>query len=430
MFSLKLQSIKLKDIVTINSIAVGFALIIILMLIQTLLALWRFSEVKSEFENVVDVYNLRMELVQKMRIISRERAPILFSLVYTEDEFEIDELKQQFYDLGSQFLATRDKLIETGLSDREKQLLDRHRDFAKSIVPRQRQVIALVDAGEFEQARKMLTEEVSPDQIISLSKLDKLIEYEQKNAKKAMNRARELFEVTQRDLILTTIFGSIISLLIGIFVSVRFTHFINTLKKNKEELEKTVEERTRDLLQVNEQLQHLANYDTLTELPNRSLFLELLSQGMKQMMRCKKQLALFFIDLDGFKGVNDTYGHDYGDELLKQVATRMTDILRGDDVVSRLGGDEFTLIASNITNEEAAAVVARKIIKTLSEPFQIMDQTCHIGSSIGIAIFPVHTTDLDELISFADAAMYDVKRSGKNNFRIFQNQTSDASKES
>jgi len=394
---------KIKTKFSFNNIVFGFGLIIFLMLTQTTLALWRFQKVKMEFEKVVDVYNVRMQLVQKMRVIARERTPMLFAIVNTDDAFEIDEFKIQFQLLGNQFIEERNKLIGTNLSKKELKLLDIHRKFAQSIGPAQRKVIDLVDQEKFAAAIKLLVEEVSPNQLDSLDKLDNLVNYERSSARLAKNKAKAVFERTQRDLIITTTLGTLISLFIAIVVSF---NLIKTTKK----------------------LKYVANYDALTGLPNRSLFLEHLTQSMKLADRRKKSLGLLFVDLDGFKIINDKYGHNCGDELLRQVAARMRKALRAEDVVSRLGGDEFTVITHNLSEHNTVSAVAEKIIATLSQPFQIMGKECCIGSSIGIASYPNQSTDLDELISFADSAMYVVKRSGKNNFKRYDGaiQTLDA----
>ncbi len=410
---------KIKDTVVSNSIAISFGIIIIMMLVQATLSIWRFNEVKTEFEKVVDTYNLRMELVQKMRVISRERAPILFTMVNTEDAFELDDLLMEFQSLGSKFLETRNKLLMTNLSDKEIEMLDKHREYARSIVPGQRKVINLITEGDIISARKLLVDEVSPNQIEALEKLDELITYESESSKKAMETARNLFNKTQRDLGLTTTLGSLISILIGFIVSIRFAYYVNTLKKNKEDLEDTVSERTKELMESNKKLEYMANYDSLTQLPNRSLFIVLLEQALKHAKRYELTVGLLFIDLDGFKAINDTYGHDSGDELLKQVANRLRKVLREEDSIFRLGGDEFTMILSNVSKANSVEIVAEKVIKTLSEPFDILSHQCQIGSSIGIALYPQHAKDLDELIKNADTVMYDVKNSGKNNYKIY-----------
>ena len=411
--------LNIKNKIVSNSIAISFVIIIILMLVQAILSLWRFSEVKTEFEQVVDVYNVRMELVQKMRVISRERAPILFTMINTEDAFDLDDLLIQFQELGSQYLAARGNLLATNLTDDEIQMLERHREFARTIVPGQRKVISLISEGDVDSARRLLVDEVSPKQIEGLKNLDELIAYEAEQSKQAMQKARLLFEETQLELGLTTIIGSLISIIIGVLVSIRFSYYVKTLQKSKDVLEDTVTERTKELVESNKQLEYIANYDSLTKLPNRALFIVLLEQALKQAKRGDYSVALLFIDLDGFKSINDTYGHNYGDELLRQVATKLQETMREADTVFRLGGDEFTLILSNFHSLENVEKVTQKIITALSEPFDIIDQQCQIGSSIGISIYPEHAKDLDELIKNADTVMYDVKNSGKNNYKVY-----------
>ncbi len=411
--------LSVKNKISPNNIAFSFGLIIIMMLIQAILSIWRFNEVKIEFEHVVDVYNVRMELAQKMRVIARERSPILFTMVNTKDAFDLDDLLIEFQHLGSLFLNARKKLVATNLSDREKELLEKHREYALSVIPAQRVVISLIEEGETKKARDLLVNAISPNQIKALSYLDKLIKIESENSKAAMKKAKILFDKSQRDMILTTSIGSFISIVIGFIVSIRFTYFIKRLKKNKGDLEKTVKVRTKELVASNEKLEYMANYDSLTKLPNRALFIVLLEQAMKQVKRNKLSVALFFIDLDGFKAINDTYGHDCGDELLRQVANRLKKVLREEDGIFRLGGDEFTLILTNIEIEDNIKIVAKKVIETLAMPFDILGQTCQIGSSIGIALYPQQASDLDELIKYSDTAMYDVKNTGKNNYKIY-----------
>lgn len=145
----------------------------------------------------------------------------------------------------------------------------------------------------------------------------------------------------------------------------------------------------------------------------------LLEQAIKQVNRTELSVGLFFIDLDGFKAINDTYGHDCGDELLRQVASRLKKVLRDEDALFRLGDDEFTLIISNFTDDKVVNIVAEKIISTLSKPFDILGQQCQIGSSIGIALYPKHGETIDELIKNSDTAMYDVKKTGKNNYKVY-----------
>ncbi|MEO5349116.1 MAG: diguanylate cyclase [Magnetococcus sp. YQC-3] len=174
------------------------------------------------------------------------------------------------------------------------------------------------------------------------------------------------------------------------------------------------------LLKTQEQLAHAATHDGMTNLPNKALFLEHLARSVALARRDKERMALLFIDLDRFKQVNDTFGHEVGDLLLIEVARRIKEALRESDLVARLGGDEFTAILRQIKTEEDATLVARKIIDQLQSPFHLKGHVCLIGSSIGISLFPEHGETADLLIRHADIAMYAVKQSGRNNFALFK----------
>ncbi|MDD4928079.1 MAG: diguanylate cyclase [Gallionella sp.] len=163
---------------------------------------------------------------------------------------------------------------------------------------------------------------------------------------------------------------------------------------------------------------HLAHYDYLTDLPNRALFLDKLAHSLALARRNRYKVAVLFLDLDGFKKINDTLGHDAGDLLLQEVADRLKKTIRASDTVARVGGDEFTFVLNDADGH--AAIVANKIISTLSEPFDLKGQICHVGGSIGISIFPDDAQPLETLIAQADAAMYLAKQSGKNTFKFHQ----------
>jgi len=163
----------------------------------------------------------------------------------------------------------------------------------------------------------------------------------------------------------------------------------------------------------------LAHYDLLTNLPNRALFQDSLRNAVSKAKRNNTQIALMFIDLDNFKMINDTLGHDYGDLLLIEVAKRVKNVLRVEDTVSRLGGDEFTIILEDIQDTSYPSIVAQKVIDTLSEPIQLKDEMGYIGASVGISIFPDDSDDIEQLIKNADMAMYTAKNGGKNVYKYF-----------
>ncbi|MHA1597880.1 MAG: putative bifunctional diguanylate cyclase/phosphodiesterase, partial [Alphaproteobacteria bacterium] len=171
--------------------------------------------------------------------------------------------------------------------------------------------------------------------------------------------------------------------------------------------------------QDEERIFYQANYDSLTGLPNRALFMDRLDQGLETMQRMNLKLGLMFIDLDGFKLVNDTLGHDVGDLLLKQAAERLNECVRTGDTVARLGGDEFTVIMPNLTNPRDAHLLAQRILDSLALPYELDGHESFVSGSIGVTLFPSDATQALDLIRNADSAMYRAKEQGKANYQFF-----------
>jgi diguanylate cyclase (GGDEF)-like protein len=178
-----------------------------------------------------------------------------------------------------------------------------------------------------------------------------------------------------------------------------------------------------------EQIRYRANYDSLTRLPNRANFVEHLSEAITRDRRNQGLTALLFIDLDRFKTINDTLGHDYGDELIKQVANRIRKATRETDVVSRLGGDEFTVLLTNVTDAIHASIIARNILGQLSRPYMLDKHEVFTSASIGITISPDDGSDSNTLLKNADMAMYEAKEQGRNTFRFFTSQMTERARQ-
>jgi diguanylate cyclase (GGDEF)-like protein/PAS domain S-box-containing protein len=178
----------------------------------------------------------------------------------------------------------------------------------------------------------------------------------------------------------------------------------------------------RDITQrkeAQERIQHLAHYDVLTELPNRALLADRVKTAIAHADRYSHRLALLFVDLDRFKLVNDSLGHEIGDKLLKVVAERMQSSVRQADTISRVGGDEFIVLLSQIDSLEDAAGVARKIVATLSQPHQIEGHELLVSASVGISIYPDSAKDASSLMRNADSAMYCAKEAGRNRYQFY-----------
>jgi len=170
------------------------------------------------------------------------------------------------------------------------------------------------------------------------------------------------------------------------------------------------------------QMSHLAQHDALTDLPNRVLFNDRLTQAIALAERQGKQLALMFVDLDHFKKINDSLGHDVGDKLLKSVAGRLMACVRRSDTVSRLGGDEFVILLSQVEHAEDAAFSARKVLRALTAPHIIDNKSLDINASIGVSTYPSDGQDAEGLMNRADNAMYEAKEHGRNNYQFFRHE--------
>ena len=189
-----------------------------------------------------------------------------------------------------------------------------------------------------------------------------------------------------------------------------------------------VKARIRNMLEVrllykqlehsNHTLESLAMHDALTGLPNRRLLMDRLSLAITHAHRSKHMMAVMYLDLDGFKQINDTLGHDAGDTLLRMVADRLVAAVRQEDTVARLGGDEFVIVLWELSHAESATKVVSKMVEAVSQPYSIEGRDVNMTISVGVGIYPLHGEDVETLMKSADLALYEAKRTGKNDYRI------------
>ncbi len=186
------------------------------------------------------------------------------------------------------------------------------------------------------------------------------------------------------------------------------THFVGVLSSISQ------------LLQRHHGLIDAANHDTLTGLPNRRLLQDRFNLAMTRSVRSGKQLAVCFLDLDGFKKVNDTLGHKAGDEVLRVVAIRLGKVLRGDDTVARLGGDEFVMLLGEIEGEEDVTQLLARLLKDIAQPILIQNEPASVTASIGVTLYPADQSPLEQLLLHADEAMYAAKNNGKSQYQLYR----------
>ena len=165
-------------------------------------------------------------------------------------------------------------------------------------------------------------------------------------------------------------------------------------------------------------LESFALHDALTGLPNRRLLFDRLALAIAHARRNTSAMAVMCLDLDGFKQINDTMGHDAGDALLRMVADRLVAAVREEDTVARLGGDEFVIALWESSHADAVARLAEKVVQAVSQPYRIQGRDVHMTASVGVGIYPTHGETVESLMKSADLALYETKRAGKNDYRI------------
>ena len=208
----------------------------------------------------------------------------------------------------------------------------------------------------------------------------------------------------------------------GIYFLIKY--FISEKEKNASKVlrveHNALKARTNELEEANNKLIYLSNHDELTQLPNRYYLRENLKKMMAIANRQKHSIALLFLDLDGFKKINDNFGHAMGDKVLQEVSTRLSSLIRAEDTIARLGGDEFVIVLGNIKSLEYVEQVTSRIQDKINEDYDCINEDFTLGSSIGISVYPDESSDIDTLISNADEVMYEVKNSSKNSFKVYK----------
>jgi diguanylate cyclase (GGDEF)-like protein len=202
----------------------------------------------------------------------------------------------------------------------------------------------------------------------------------------------------------------------------KLTRIVQNLQSKMDDKEYRLQEFEKRKEEEIETLYQLAHFDVLTNIPNRYLFNERLEQAILEAKNRQIQFGLFFIDIDDFKQVNDTYGHKAGDHVLVRLTNSISEVIRNSDTLARIGGDEFAMIVEDLSDRDDMERLAKKIIEIVSTPISFEDKTISISCSIGISIYPDNTTSKEELIHFADLAMYAIKSTGKSHFSFYEEQ--------
>jgi diguanylate cyclase (GGDEF)-like protein len=363
-------------------IATGFLTALVVMASFAVVGLHYTSNISDNLKHIVENNIVKIELATAMQTALRERALSMHALSVLTDPFDKDEEVQRFNALGSNYVKARQQLESMPLSAEEQEILDRIRVLTRAAQP---DVQSVVDMAMTDRAHEMFERIRSvavPRQRMIAEQVNALIQL-QKGQTAAGVKSTEASYREVRNLML--ILGAV-TLFSGLVIAL----FVNRQA----------------------QLAAKALHDPLTGLPNRRLLQDRLEEVIASSRRTQRSFAVALMDLNRFKEVNDTLGHDVGDELLRKVATRLRHGVRAEDTVARMGGDEFVVIFCDLVEDDVPALCA-KLLASLGAQFVWDSHSIDLGASIGVSLYPAHATDPGSLLRFADIAMYAAKRSGK-----------------
>lgn len=368
-------------------IGAGFMTILLLMTVMMLTGLHYIDQANQRLKDIVENKNVKTQIATTMLRALRERALSMHAVSVLKDPFDIDDEVQRFQHFGAVYVDARQHLEDMSLSPREAHILENIRVLTKTAQPEVEQVMELAVSGQIADHLEKMRSDAMPRQRQIADEVDALIQLQQQQTADAMAMANDSYQQVRNLMLIMGITTLLLGVGIAIFVS------------------------RRESAQAG-QLQKQARYDQLTNLPNRTLLQDHLILEIARNQRAHTSFAVLLMDLNGFKAVNDTLGHQAGDLLLCEVGKRLERSIRKTDIVARLGGDEFVIIMHDI-HPDGIVSTADNILACLDTSMQLSGQSVDIGVSGGLAVFPWHGEDYITLLRHADIAMYFAKRGGK-----------------
>ncbi len=371
----------------------GFVVQLLLILFVTSIGLKQLAATSDNLKTMVDVHMRKLHLAKTMVVSARERTVSLFRMVESADPLERDELSLLYGRNAEDFINARAEFLRLPLSEKERALLEQQGRLTSVAVPIQNRVVDALQADE-QGAEALLLREAIPAQNKVLEVLSRLDAETQQLAAAASAKASKAHEVAR--FWMYTLSG--IAMLLGIAASLAAVRYAGRASRERE---------------------HLATHDALTGLPNRMLFMDRLEQALARSQRRGALAGVLFIDIDRFKLVNDTLGHASGDSLICEVAMRLRNAVRDEDIVARVGGDEFVVVITEADKIGHVLHVVEKIIVRLADPYRIDEREIFSTCSIGVSLYPHDGDSPAALVKNADTAMYHAKKSGRNRFQLY-----------
>lgn len=365
-------------------IDLGFTFAIALMMALTAIGVTQMYRADARLKNIVEKNNVKTEMAQIMQSALRERALSMHIMAVLTDDFLKDEEYQRFNEHGGNYTHARQTLEKLADSAEEKKIFAIITRLTRAAQPEVEKVMEMGLRGNDPQIFELIRNQTLPRQREISEQVGALIKFQQHQTAMVVREAEASSAQARSAILLLGGLATALTIIMAAYVSKRVTKQAHTLE-------------------------HQAMYDELTDLPNRTLFQDRLQQAIRNSQRTGRSFAIILMDLDRFKEVNDTLGHDVGDLLLKEVGRRLKEAVRSADTVARLGGDEYIIILENLS-EQYVETVAEKIRKALDQTFVLDSEVVDISASLGIARFPDHGDDAVTLIRRADMAMYAAKR--------------------
>lgn len=367
-----------------SRISFGFLMVVLLMVALTFVGLKHMAQVNFQIKNIVENNNVKIELGQIMQNALHERALSMHSVAVLKDEFLQDNEFMHFNLMGVKYVKARRKLETLFLTREEKKILAAIQVLTQETQPYVQEVIQLgLDTNNpiiFEKIRALAI----PKQRLIAEQLQKLVSLQQEQARIALEDEQSSYQNARNLMLLLGGLATLLGILIAYFV-------------------------IRHVARLANQLEHQALHDELTGLANRLLFNDRLKTSIMRGQRQGMSFSTMLIDLDDFKAINDSLGHNVGDLVLREVARRLKSNVRKVDTVARLGGDEFVIILESLDRDQVIQF-ADKLVNSIREPFLLAGHEFDVGLSMGIAFYPEHGHDCETLVNRADVAMYEAKR--------------------
>ena len=322
------------------------------------------------------------------------RRDILFA-VLSHDVQESRQVQERVAEQDAKFTEAMGRVRQFYLGDRAE--VDRAKALFTAWKPVRDKILATSRRGEFSRAQALVLSSGTPLYNEIDADLDLIVRFARNKAVELITQARAQRDEAER-IIYLVLFGGFAASFSCSAVLIR--HVRGIVRSNELIMER------------------MAHHDPLTGLPHRQLFNDRFGQALRQAERDKTTLALMYVDLDRFKPVNDTYGHEAGDQLLIHVSTGLLAAVRRSDTVARMGGDEFVILLLAPNDKAALGELAGKILRVAASPFVFQGRTLQVGASVGIALFPADSLDAETLLGYADKAMYQAKMAGGGRFRF------------